>query len=171
MQGYSRVAEWMLYQIEGGDKLVTDEGGLTKFGVSQRAYPNLDIAALTYADAAALFEKDYWRPLGCHILPAMIAVPIFDCAINQGQRVAGRFLQRAVGVPTRDVDGIVGPQTLAIAAGVAPARHRFVAVDIQERRLRRYEETAGYERNGHSWRNRVLMSTLLGALWTDGDMR
>ena len=37
-----------------------DPGGVTKFGISQRSYPALDIRALTLDDAKTIYQRDYW---------------------------------------------------------------------------------------------------------------
>ena len=62
----------------------SDPGGLTKFGISQRAYPNLDIRELTIEGAKALYRKDYWNRFSCDKLPPGIALLVFDAAVNQG---------------------------------------------------------------------------------------
>lgn len=87
-----------------------DPGGETKFGISKRAYPHLDIAALTLADAKAIYRRDYWDRAHCDQLPAGLAFDLFDTAVNSGIGQAIRFLQRAVGVAD---DGVIGPITLA----------------------------------------------------------
>src|SRR5581483_11873606 len=84
----------------------SDPGGLTRFGISQRAYPNLDIRRLTLADAKALYRKDYWDACSCDKLPPGIAFVVFDAAVNQGVSASIRMLQRAVSVKE---DGVIGP--------------------------------------------------------------
>jgi lysozyme family protein len=37
-----------------------DPGGLTNCGISQRAYPDLDIRNLKVADIALIYRTDYW---------------------------------------------------------------------------------------------------------------
>ena len=37
-----------------------DPGGLTKFGISQRSYPNIDIRKLTREDSKAIYRRDFW---------------------------------------------------------------------------------------------------------------
>lgn len=39
-----------------------DPGGETKYGVSKKAYPNLDIARLTVDEAIEIYKNDYWIP-------------------------------------------------------------------------------------------------------------
>lgn len=40
-----------------------DPGGETKYGISKRSYPELDIKALTEPQAREICERDYWVPL------------------------------------------------------------------------------------------------------------
>lgn len=87
-----------------------DKGGLTKYGISQRAYPSLDIAALTLPEVRELYKRDYWDRAQCDRLPPDLAFDLFDAAVNSGIGQAIRWLQRSVGVAD---DGAVGPLTLA----------------------------------------------------------
>ena len=61
-----------------------DPGGLTKFGISQRAYPNLDIASLTIDQAKAIYKRDYWDVINGHPFSKGLSLLLLDCAINQG---------------------------------------------------------------------------------------
>lgn len=100
----------VLMQHEGG--LVddpNDPGGLTKFGISKRAYPTLDIANLTLEHAAQIYRHDYWGPAGCDSVPDSLRMDLFDMAVNSGVRAAVRCLQRAAG---ETADGVLGPKTL-----------------------------------------------------------
>ena len=42
-----------------------DRGGMTKFGISQRAHPELDIPNLTKEEAKQVYFEDYW--VGGHV--------------------------------------------------------------------------------------------------------
>jgi len=86
-----------------------DPGGETKFGISKRAYPDVDIASLTLEQAKAIYLRDYWGRAQCDQLPPVVAFQVFDCAVNSGIGQSIRFLQRAVGVAD---DGRVGPLTV-----------------------------------------------------------
>ena len=37
-----------------------DKGGETKYGISKRSYPNLDIKNLTKEQAREIYYKDFW---------------------------------------------------------------------------------------------------------------
>ena len=87
-----------------------DPGGETKFGISKRSYPHLDIHSLTLADAKTIYKRDFWYRAQCDKMPPELAFNVFDAAVNSGIGQAIRWLQRAVGVAD---DGVVGPLTLA----------------------------------------------------------
>ena len=89
-----------------------DPGGLTNYGISQRAYPNLDIRSLTLAEVKQLYKRDYWDRAQCDQLPSQLSYLVFDAAVNSGIGQSIRFLQRAVGVAD---DGAIGPITLSAA--------------------------------------------------------
>lgn len=42
-------------------KITEDAGGKTKFGISEHAYPALDIDSLTLEEAKDIYKKDYWE--------------------------------------------------------------------------------------------------------------
>lgn len=87
-----------------------DPGGETKFGISKRSYPHLDIHSLTLADAKTIYRRDFWDRAQCDKLHPDLAFELFDGAVNSGIGQSIRWLQRAVGVAD---DGVVGPLTLA----------------------------------------------------------
>lgn len=100
----------------------SDPGGLTKYGISQRSYPNLDIAALTREQAAEIYYRDWWRRYGYGRLPDTIAVKLMDLAVA-APAPAHRSLQRAVranGIKGLDDDGVLGPLTVAAVARCNP---------------------------------------------------
>lgn len=82
-----------------------DPGGITKYGISKRAYPNLDIAALTLDAAEAIYKKDFWKFGG--IVDQAVATKLFDAYVNM-EHTAIRIAQTVVKVP---VDGSYGPHT------------------------------------------------------------
>ena len=94
-----------------------DPGGETKFGVSKRAYPTLNIADLTIDDAKAIYFRDYWSRIRGDELPIELALLVFDAEINSGVPRAARWLQTAVGVPA---DGMIGPRTIAAVLSKHP---------------------------------------------------
>lgn len=90
-----------------------DPGGETKYGVSKRSYPGEDIKGMTLERAREIYRRDYWGPAGCDAVPDGIKFDLFDMAVNSGIKPAVRTLQRAAGIKEAEVDGVLGPRTLA----------------------------------------------------------
>lgn len=79
-----------LLVAEGGyNHIAEDPGGETKYGISKRSYPHLDIPNLTPDDAAAIYRRDYWSRIP-EDLPPRMRWFLFDCAVNHG---VGRALE------------------------------------------------------------------------------
>lgn len=133
-----------------------DPGGETRFGISKRSYPNVDIKALTLPDAVAIYFRDYWLPAGCEHYPASVAAAVFDAAVNQGVRTAVEMLQTALRVTS---DGVVGTQTVSAArAAGATALGRFTKF-----RILRYVRTEHFDRFGEGWVGRAIDIALKAA--------
>ncbi len=100
---------------EGGAKFTDvagDKGGATKYGISQTAYPNVDIRNLTEQQARDIYKRDYWdRVCGDDIKSQIIAENIFDTAVNMGIRTASRLVQVVLNITPPD--GIIGSASLA----------------------------------------------------------
>jgi len=105
-----------------------DKGGETKFGISKRSYPNVDIKNLSLKDAKEMYYRDFWHTEECNLelLPEKIAIEVFDTGVNVGIVIGRKFLQRALNLLNRvetlyhdlDVDGIIGNETLKAVAKV-----------------------------------------------------
>ena len=92
---FDKIVEKTL-QWEGGlSDHPLDKGGKTKFGISQRAYPKLNIEKLTLAQAKAIYKRDYFDPLGLEGVSDRIAWKVFDIAVNQGIGTALRYALNA----------------------------------------------------------------------------
>lgn len=100
-----------------------DCGGETKYGICKRSYPQLDIGKLTMEEAAAIYERDFWRPLRLSEIGSQeVATKVLDSAVLIGKSRAVKFLQRAVqkaGGGIVPVDGGMGPQTVAAVNGAS----------------------------------------------------
>ena len=95
-----------LINLEGGYvNNPKDPGGETKFGISKRSYPTLNIALLNLDMARYIYKRDFWDPLGDEAHPS-IKFQAFDFAVNSGIQTSLRKLQKAIGVAD---DGHFGP--------------------------------------------------------------
>lgn len=70
-------------------KVTTDAGGKTKYGISENAYPSLDIAGLTLSRATEIAHADYWMYSKWDIskLPSnnqALANKLFQFGFNEG---------------------------------------------------------------------------------------
>lgn len=72
-----------------------DPGGETKFGISKRSYPQLDIKNLTEEQAKTIYRRDFWERCGCHEMPWPMDVVVFDTAVNCGPARALRWFKQA----------------------------------------------------------------------------
>jgi lysozyme family protein len=119
-----------------------DPGGETRFGVSKRAYPSVNISTLTRDQAVEIYRRDYWDACHCEQFPVPIAIALFDGAVNQGPKKAIKTLQQALGVTP---DGIVGDETLEAANRAVPNE---TLVQYLSRRAMAYSEGALRYRRG-----------------------
>tara|TARA_R100001082_G_scaffold107033_1_gene80504 strand:- start:2246 stop:2725 length:480 start_codon:yes stop_codon:yes gene_type:complete len=121
-------------ESEGGSKITKDRfdaGGTTKYGISQRAYPDLDIENLTERDAKEIYYNDYWLPSKAEKVPAQIREIYFDMVVNFGRKGAVKVLQRACNGKNKysiAVDGGIGPATLGACKNLEPDRLRAYRV-------------------------------------------
>ena len=146
-----RAAVDLIIELEGGDKLIEDTGGLTKWGISQRAYPDLDIASLTRSDAEDLYYRDYWKAAQADAFEYPVNLFLFDAAVNQGVNAATRMLQQAAGGLA--VDGIIGPKTRKRVNSIAP--WEMQALFMAQRALR-YTGTRAFDKYGRGWLARLF---------------
>jgi lysozyme family protein len=133
----------------GGAVSVGDLRG-TKFGISAAAYPKLDIAELTEAQARDIYKRDYWAALHGDELPEPIAIVAFDAAVNAGPHRAVVWLQQAAG---QAPDGVLGPATIAaLNAGDATLLAREALV----RRLEFSTHLTTWASFGLGWSRRII---------------
>lgn len=136
-----------------------DRGGLTKFGISQRAYPKLDIDNLTFEHAVQLFHRDYWRPMQCKYLHYASAQMLLDGAVQHGVPAMTMMVQRAIGAKP---DGLFGPKTLAL---VEITHSNALVAQLIVKRARKYARICmnapSQQANLNGWFNRLShISTL-----------
>ena len=147
---------------EGGSLFVndpTDRGGATKYGISQRAYPDLDIRNLTEQQARDIYRRDYWdRVRADDIVSQAVAASIFDTAVNMGARTASRLAQVSAGV--EPVDGVIGSQSLRT---INDANESLFLASYAIVKIARYARICTQDKSQKKyllgWLNRVLGAT------------
>ena len=95
MDNFDRSIEFVLKWEGGYTNDTRDSGGETKYGISKRAYPMLDIKNLALEDAKLIYLKDYWEKAGCDTLEWPMCLVVFDTAVNMGVSRAKGFSERA----------------------------------------------------------------------------
>lgn len=130
-----------------------DPGGETKYGISKRAYPHLDIKNLTVKQAKNIYLKDYYNAVNIDaLIDDLLALSVFDFAVNAGKKRAVILLQTLLEVKT---DGILGAKTAAAANQV-----KDLGVRYNEARKSYYRSLATFKKFGKGWLKRVDMLAL-----------
>lgn len=136
-----------------------DPGGATNLGITRatlarfrgRPVSKAEVRALDRDTAAEIYRHLYWDALRCEAMPGGIDLALFDCGVNQGTGRAARLLQAALRV---DVDGIIGPVTLAAASD---ADRMALLNEFMARRMRAYGRlTRLFRTFGLGWSRRLM---------------
>lgn len=114
-----------------------DRGGKTKYGISEKQYPNVDIDNLTFEAARLIYYNDYWQRNRCSEMSTALAIVMFDSGVNCGVTSAAKWLQKSVNNLGDDivVDGVIGPVTLTAINNYG---HTKLAIGVLSYRLKRY---------------------------------
>jgi lysozyme family protein len=101
-----------------------DRGGETKYGVTKKTYPHLDIKNLSLEEAKKIYYNDFWntKQADLNLLSEKIAIEVFDTGINTSMRTAIEIFQTALNLLNRVesryddvvVDGFMGSDTLKV---------------------------------------------------------
>ena len=135
----------------------SDPGGSTNMGITiatlrtwrGRSVTKADVKALTRAEAAAIYRKNYWDAVRGDDLPRGLDLVAFDAAVNSGVSRGAKWLQSALGVPA---DGKVGPKTIA----AANAAHKDAVIDRAcDLRLGFLRQLGTWKTFGKGWTRRV----------------
>ena len=138
-----------------------DPGGATNYGITLgtlRNYtgnPDLgvaDIQNISMDTVHAIYGSDYWNRMRCDGLPAGVDLMVFDHGVNAGTGRSAMILQQAIGLTGAEVDGSIGPQTLAAAGQMAAAA---LINDLAARQRAYYQSLGNFQRYGAGWLARV----------------
>jgi lysozyme family protein len=150
-------------------RVLADEGGLvddpadagevTKYGISQRQYPELNIAALSRQQAAEIYYRDWSQRFDYATLPPAIGIKVMDLAVNMGPAAAARCLQRALRACGKAIadDGELGAVTRAAVKAVEPAT---LLVALRSEAAGRYRVIAALRAGDEAERDHFLTGWL-----------
>jgi lysozyme family protein len=164
MAVFEKVAP-LIIAIEGEKEVndSSDYGGETKYGISKRQYPDLEINALTEQDAVDILKRDYWKKYSLDQIDNQgIANQVFFLFINMNPLHVGLVVQAAInacgrGIVTVKPDGIMGSITIravnALADGWLSNRIRLEAISYY---LQLTDHDASQIVNFRGWVRRAL---------------
>lgn len=154
---FNKAVEKVLFHEGGYVNDPDDPGGETKFGISKRSFPNMDIENMSRDQAIDIYNRFWWRKYGYeNIESADIAAKIFDLAVNMGPGTAHTHLQLAVmstGGKNLKIDGVMGPRTIE-----AVNSHPLLELLLATLKLRavKYYADLGKDRFLRGWIYRAL---------------
>ena len=102
---YEVCLEQILHHEGGYVNHPSDPGGETNLGITKRVYQEWcmthdcitkDMKDLQVADAAPIYEKNYWARTKCDQIPSGLDLCVFDFAVNAGPGRAAKFLQKMI---------------------------------------------------------------------------
>ncbi|MCD4681125.1 MAG: hypothetical protein K8S00_12140 [Bacteroidales bacterium] len=131
MQRFEKSVEIILSHEGGYINDPKDPGGETNFGISKRAFPNLDIKNLTKEQAKAIYYEKYWKPIQLDkFSDELLALHVFDFGVNAGVSRAVKLLQNFLDIKA---DGIIGPISIReINTYPMPGRLRNFYIDARK---------------------------------------
>lgn len=123
MADFDQAIEVVLSNEGGYVNNPDDPGGETKYGISKKQYPDVDIKNLTETSAKIIYFRDYWQPFNIGLLESQsVANKVFDLLVNLGPVPAIRLLQQSLAYFLAGpivADGKLGPQTASFAREVS----------------------------------------------------
>lgn len=135
-----------------------DPGGLTNFGISLRANPEIGenaIRNMTRVEAIGIYRQSYWPDAYSSLTDQRVANCLFDFGVTSGFQAAVKALQVALSkILTGPVviDGLFGSNTLALANSADAGRliKEFTVVRLQ------FYASLGKPGFLHSWFTRTI---------------
>lgn len=135
-----------------------DPGGETKWGISKRSYPNLDIKNLTREQAKEIYRTNFWNRVNADILPDGVAFQLFDFAVNSGIETSIRYFQRALNVAD---DGFFGPISKEAARTISETD---MIMRLNAERLDFMTRLRNWPNHGRGWARRIAGNLRYGAI-------
>ncbi len=134
-----------------------DPGGETRWGISKRSYPDLDIKNLTKEAAVSIYKNDFLLPILKDNIKDGVIYQLLDFGVHSGISRAIKELQKIVGVKP---DGVIGPITQA-------AINRHSESDliqlILSARLYYLTSLSNWPSNSRGWARRIARNLYHGA--------
>lgn len=151
-----------LIKIEGGySNRKNDRGGETKYGISKRSHPNVDIQSLTIQQAKKIYKDEYWDKWNFSSIDCQeVAELIFNFMVTTPSDTF-KSVQKALnncGFLVR-IDGVMGKNTIA-ALNDPYLKELWFLDNFKLEMIIHYNSIVGHDKrqleNLHGWINRVV---------------
>ena len=158
---FGRCLAFTLRQEGGYVDDPADPGGATNMGITLVTYRewsddphlgDLQVKDMTQKTAGAIYRSLYWNRLRADALPPGVDLSVFDMGVNAGIWRSARLLQQALGFTGEEVDGAIGPETLAAVDKFDP---RTLVNNLADRQTAYYRSLANFRIFGTGWLRRT----------------
>ena len=89
----------LLFRLEGlesDDK--NDLGGFTRYGISQKYHPDINVPKLTKEQAIDIYLKEYWIAMDCDAIEYPFDMALFIQGVNIGGVTAKSYFNKSNGL-------------------------------------------------------------------------
>lgn len=137
-----------------------DPGGETKYGISKRSHPEVDIKNLTIDGALDIYRRLYWVPSKAEKLIPELRHQYFDMVVNAGQGNAVKILQKACNGKAKKgekiaVDGRIGNITIGASEKLEVSRLKAYRILYYAEKV---QKNPTLEKYFYGWYRRVHKS-------------
>jgi lysozyme family protein len=159
---FPRALQLVLVHEGGWADHPNDPGGATMKGITIATFrkylkrpdaTKTELRNISDETVAAIYRRNYWNHIRGDQLPAGIDYALFDFAVNSGPTRAVKMLQKVIGLTGDDIDGKVGPQTIAKINAVRAAT---AILDLCAARLDWLETLRTWNSFGRGWTSRIV---------------
>jgi len=140
--------------------LVGDYGGLSKFGISSRAFPSVDIKNLTWDEACKIYSDNFFYKYRLDLIADfVISAQVMLLFINMNPDHAARIVQLSLNDLGCNVncDGILGSMSISEINKYPGVRERITVNSIKYY-LALVDSDTSQLTNLRSWIRRVLLT-------------
>lgn len=161
MEFSADIQRWILASEGGYVDHPEDPGGATNMGITigrlsawrGRKVSKKEVKSLTREEALEIYKACYWDAVRGDDLPLGLDYAVFDYGVNSGPAKAVKDLQRELGFTGKNVDGIMGPVTLAAVRQVKDIPDLILR--LCERRWAFVQGLKHFKTFGRGWRRRI----------------
>jgi len=161
-QAYPQIIE-KIFEVEGGYvNHPSDPGGPTNMGITLatlsawrgKRVTARDVKNLSKKEAADIYEHNYFNKVNASVMPACVAMHVFNTAVLSGPKRGGQMVQKALNAlgESVDVDGVIGPQTMGAIFDVDEAA---LADEHLNQFLGYLRRLSHWSKFGRGWTNRM----------------